>query len=104
MSSDAQPQLEDRSFHDLLAGLIGSVITVVNPESYEHAPMGRQLKAGFYKAKLVTMGKDYLVLITEDVRQGKRGEEPTKEPVKQFIPISRVKRFSHMKSDRLIHL
>jgi len=104
MSSDAAPQLEDRSFHDLLTSLVGSVVTIANPESYEHAPMGRQLKAGFYKAKLTTMGRDYLVLLTEDIKQGKRGEEPSKEPVKQYIPISCIKRFSHMKSDRILHL
>ncbi len=104
MSSESQPQMEDRSFHDLLSSLIGSVVTVANPESYEHAPMGRQLKAGFYKAKLTSMGRDYLVLLTEDIRQGKRGEEPTKEAVKQYLPIARIKRFSHMKSDRIIHI
>ncbi len=104
MSSDAQPQMEDRSFHDLLTSLVGSVVTIANPESYEHAPMGRQLKAGFYKARLTAMGRDYLVLLTEDIRQGKRGEEPVKEPVKQYLPISRIKRFSHMKSDRILHL
>ena len=104
MSAEAQPQMEDRSFQDILTSLVGSVVTVANPESFEHAPMGRQLKAGIYKAKLVSMGRDYLVLLTEDVKQGKRGEEPTKEPVKQYIPISRIKRFSHMKSDRVLHI
>jgi hypothetical protein len=104
MSADVQPQMEDRSFHDILSSLVGSVVTIANPESFEHSPMGRQLKAGIYKAKLIAMGRDYLVLLTEDVKQGKRGEEPVKEPVRQYLPISRIKRFSHMKSDRVLHI
>ncbi len=104
MSSDSQPQMEDRTFYDLLTSLVGSVVTIANPESFEHAPMGRQLKAGIYKAKLLAMGRDYLVLLTEDVKHGKRGEDPVKEPVKQYLPIARIKRFSHLKSDRILHI
>ena len=66
--------------------------------------MGRQLKAGIYKAKLVSMGRDYLVLLTEDVKHGKRGEEPVKEPVKQYLPSARIKRLSVMKTELVLHI
>lgn len=104
MSSETSPPVEDGNFDDLLKSFIGQIVTVVNPQSYEHAPVGHQLKVGFYKAKVTAMGSDYIVLITEFVRPAKRGEEPTKEPVKQFVPIREIKRLSVMKSERLIHL
>jgi hypothetical protein len=95
------PAADDREFADILRGLLGKVVTVVNPESYEHAPLGFTLKAGFYKAKVTGLGSDYLALITE---QKKAGKESGKEPVKQFLPFARVKRLSLMKSECLIHI
>ena len=56
---------EDRSFYDLLKSLMGQIVTIVNPESYEDAPVGHQIRAGFYRAKPVGMGKDYIILATE---------------------------------------
>jgi len=99
------PLIEDRDFLDLLKSLIGHVVTVVNPESYEDAPIGHQIRSGFYRAKLIGLGKDYLILVTEYVRKGtKRGEDKSKEPVRQFVPVSRIKRISILKSEKLIHL
>ena len=95
------PKVEDRDFHDVLKGLVGHMITVVNPESFEDAPVGQQLKTGFYKAKCVALGNDYLVLHTEFKKVGKSAGT---EPVKQFLPLKRIKRLSLMKSERLIHI
>jgi hypothetical protein len=95
---------EHKTFNDILHSLIGQVVTVVNPESFEHAPIGHQLKPGFYRAKVTEMATDYLTLITELKKPGKRGQEDTKEPVKQFLPIGRIKRISLTKGDRMIHL
>ena len=97
----AQPALEDKSFHDVLRGLVGKVVTFVNPESHEDAPLGFQLRAGWYKAKPVSLGNDFITVMTEFKHSDK---EKTKEPVKQFIPISRIKRISIMKGGTLIHL
>lgn len=97
----AAPIHEERSFHDLLESLMGQVLTIVNPESYEDAPVGHQIRAGFYRAKLIGMGKDYLILATQLVHAGKDHE---KEPVRQYIPIEKVKRISILKAERLIHL
>jgi hypothetical protein len=101
--SESQPEapaVENRAFTDILKSLLGHTVTVVNPESYEHAPVGHQIKPGFYRAKLVSMGTDYIALMTEDKKPGK----DVKEPVKQFMPITRIKRVSVMKSGKLIHI
>ena len=99
--STGAPAAEDRDFADILRSLVGKVVTVVNPESYEHAPLGFTLKAGFYKAKVASLGNDYFVLITEHKKAGK---DAGKEPVKQFLPFGVVKRISLMKSECLIHI
>ena len=104
MSEEAKaeaPKVEDRNLHDVLKGLVGHMVTVVNPESFEDAPVGHQIKTGFYKAKCVALGNDYIVLHTEYKKVGKSAGT---EPVKQFLPIGRIKRLSLMKSERLIHI
>lgn len=97
----AVPVTEDRSFIDLLKTLVGKPVTVVNPESYEDAPVGHQIRAGYYRAKPIGLGQDYLILMAEYVHAGR---ETSKEPVKQFIPFAKIKRISLMKSERLIHI
>ena len=81
------------------------MITVVNSESYEDAPIGHQIRSGFYRAKPIGLGQDYLILVTEYVHRGpKVSKEKAKEPVRQYIPISRIKRISLLKTEKLIHL
>jgi hypothetical protein len=93
------PTMEDRQFLDILRAVVGKTITVVNPESYESAPVGYKLTTGFYRGKLTALGRDYLVMMTEFER--KKGSP---EPVKQYIPIRQIKRISLMKSERVLHL
>ena len=93
------PKIEDRDFTELLKSLVGKTVTMVNPESFEPAPVGHQLRAGFYRAKITGMGRDYLIVATE---MSKKGGET--EPVRQYIPLKRIQRVSLMKSERLIHL
>ncbi len=95
------PIEEDRSFADVLRSLIGQTVTIANPESFEHAPVGRQIKAGYYRGKPVAMGRDYLTVVTE-MAQG--GKSSAKEPVKQFIPLAQIKRVSIRKTERILHL
>lgn len=97
----APPQVSNESFRDVLAGLTNKVVTIVNPESYEDAPVGHRLTTGFYRAKVLTVGGDYIAVATE--YKHRRGEVE-KEPVKQFVPIARIKRISLMKGERIIHL
>ena len=97
----AKPTTEDRSFLDIVKSLVGNTITVVNPASYEGAPIGYQLRTGFYRAKALGLGKDYLVVVTEFTPAGRK---VSKEPVKQYIPLNRIKRLSLTKSERILHL
>lgn len=90
------------SFTDVLGAMVGKVVTIVNSESYDETPMGGRLTAGFYKAKILTVGSDYLSVATE-FQHKKKGQQ-IKEPVKQYIPLPRIKRISAMKTELLIHL
>ena len=93
------PAQEDKIFIEVLRSLLGKTVTIVNPESYEYAPVGHQLRASFYRAKPVALGRDYLVVRTErELRGG------VAEPVKQVIPLERIKRLSLMKSELVLHL
>ena len=87
-------------FREVIEPLVGKVVTVVNPESYEDAPVGHRLTTGFYLAKVVGLGDDMITLVTEYVHP----QEKSKEPVKQFVPLNKIKRISFMKSERIIHI
>lgn len=97
----AVPITEDRTFFDVLKDLAGKTVTMVNPESYEDASVGQQIRAGFYRAKVIGLGKDYLIMVAEYSRADREGR---KEPVKQYIPVERIKRISMTKGDWLIHI
>lgn len=95
------PANENRSFVDVLKSLLGETVTMVNPQSYEDAPHGHQIRAGFYRAKLVGLGHDYLIVVAEYVHADNQG---SKEPAKQYIPVDKIKRISLTKSEQLIHI
>ena len=99
-TSAPQTSTERGHWQDLLKSLLGKTVTMVNPESYEEAPVGHQIRAGFYRAKPVGLGRDYLVVATDFVH-GRAGQ---KEAVRQYIPFAQIKRVSVMKSEVLIHL
>ena len=93
---------ESRDYYGVLKSLVGKQVTIVNPESYEAAPMvGFQLKEGYYKGKVTGMGQDYLIFQTI-VTLGKK--EGGQQPVQQFLPIDRIKRLSVMKTNILLHI
>ena len=98
----AAPILEDKSLTDILKTLLGKVVTFVNAESFEEGGLGHKVEAGWYKGKLSGLGKDYLIVITE-FKHGS-GKKSSKEPVKQYVPIEKVKRISVMKTQVLIHI
>jgi hypothetical protein len=95
-----EPVVEDKEYLEIIKSLLGKTVTVVNPESYEHAPVGFTLKAGFYRAKVTGMGKDFITVVTEM----KKAKADSGDPVKQFIPLCHIKRISVMKLERLIHI
>jgi hypothetical protein len=100
--TDTQPASPPKivKFRQALEGFLGKVVTVVNPESYEDAPVGHRLTTGFYRAKVVDLGEDVITLVTEYVH----AHEKSKEPVKQYVPLDKIKRLSVMKSERVIHI
>lgn len=100
-AAPATASIENKSYIEIIGALAGKVVTVVNPESYESAPLGFQLKTGFYRAKVMGVGKDYVILKTELETKGKNAG---KEPVRQFIPVGRIKRISLLEKERLLHL
>ena len=100
-SATATTTTTTRSFRDVLAALGGQMGTVVTSESFEDAPVGRQLRSNEFRAKVAEVGADHLVLVTEFQ---KRGKEATKEPVKQFLPIEKIKRLSVLKNERILHV
>jgi hypothetical protein len=95
-----QPK-KDRDFRGVLKALKGKTVSVVNPESYEAAPMGFQLKEGYYSGKVAGLQRDFLVFDTSVTTSKKEGG---KIPVRQYIPIARVKRISMMKDSFILHL
>ena len=97
----AAPVVEQKHYTDIVRSLLGKTVTVVNPESYEDAPVGHTLKVGFYRAKVTGGGIDYLVAMTEYKHAGKTGNI---DPVKQFIPFEKIKRVSVMKQEIILHL
>ena len=98
-SEPTKPVIEDRDYKSILKALIGKKVTVVNPESYEAATVGFQLKEGYYAGKIGGLGQDYMIFHT--VYQASKKD---RQPVQQYIPVSRVKRISLMRSSTLIHL
>jgi hypothetical protein len=84
---------------DVLKSMTGRLVTMVNPQSLEGAPMGYRLTTGFYKAKIRAVAPEMLTVATEFVPH-----HAEKEPVKQFIPIASIKRVSVMKQEIMIHL
>ncbi len=99
--SAPKPSIETRDFRNILQSLVGKNVTIVNPESYESAPMGFQLKEGYYAGKVGGIAKDFLLLHTVIQASKKEGG---KIPVKQFLPIERIKRVSMMKDEYILHL
>lgn len=98
---EQQKTTEIHSFLDVIRSLLGRVVTVANPESLEDAPMGFQLNTGFYRAKILAVQGDFITVATELVH---RGKEASKEPVKQFIPLARIKRVTVAKAEVYVHI
>lgn len=97
--SESKTRLELHTVSDVLKSMVGRLVTMVNPQSLEGAPVGYRLTTGFYKAKIRAVEPEMLTVATEFTPH--RAE---KEPVKQFIPINSVKRISVMKQEIMIHL
>ena len=99
--STPKPSIETRDYCSILQALVGKSVTIVNPESYESAAMGFQLKEGYYRGKVGGIAKDFVLVHTVLQTSKKEGG---KVAVKQFIPFDRIKRVSMMKDEYILHL
>ena len=96
------PGLTDKSFIEVLRGMLGKVVMFVNAESFEEGGLGYTMDAGWYRGNLKGIGKDYLTIVSE-FKHGV-GKSASKEPIKQFIPTDKIKRVTVMKTQILIHI
>ncbi|MHC4077700.1 MAG: hypothetical protein ACYST0_04560 [Planctomycetota bacterium] len=96
------PVIEDKSLTDVLKGMLGKVVMFVNAESFEEGGLGYTLEAGWYRGKLIGLGNDYLIVMSEFKRGV--GKKATKEPVKQYVPLEKVKRISVLKTQIIVHI
>ena len=101
MSEPAPAAADPKDFRGILKALMGKNLTIVNPESYEAAPVGFRIKEGFYEGKLTGLGPDFIQLATVFESAKKGGGS---QPVKQFIPLARIKRISLMKEAVVVHI
>ena len=96
------PVIDDKRFVEILHGMLGKVVLFVNAESFEEGGLGYTLEAGWYRGKLSAIGRDYLTIVSE-FKHGV-GKNATKEPIRQFVPMDKVKRVTLMKTQILIHI
>ncbi|MCP5065433.1 MAG: hypothetical protein GY946_02615 [bacterium] len=101
-ATEATPEsiIEDRSYRGVLESLVGKRVTVVNPESFEALPSaGHELREGHYPGKISGFGEDYIIFQTVLAASKK-----DRKPVRQYIPLDRIKRVSLMATGALLHL
>ena len=87
-----------RSVDAVLRALIGKTAIVSTTDSLESVPLGYQIKPSWYKAKLIDVSDSMLVILTATTQK----KETTR--LKQFIPISTVKRICVGKDQLHLHL
>jgi len=100
-ATEAAPDVTtEQNYRGILESLVGKKVTVVNPESFEALPReGHELREGYYPGKISGFGKDFMIFQTVLAASKK-----DRQPVKQFIPLARIKRISMMRSGTLLHL
>ncbi len=94
----AEKKPEGDSIEELLRILVGRIVTISNPESMKKEPLGYQLKPEIYKAKVLDIRGDMVVILAE------RGKGERAAPMKQCIPVRRVKLVCLAKDDVHIHI
>jgi len=87
-----------RSIDAVLRTLIGKTAIVSTTDSLESIPLGYQIKPSWYRAKLVDVTDTMLVIVTVTTQKNE------KIPLKQFLPISTVKRICVGKGHLHLHL
>ena len=105
--SNAEPaaatetQTKVQTLEDALNSLVGKLVLVSTPDSLQAIPIGYQVKPSCYKAKILKVYEGMAVLAAEGSK--KKGEDKT-ETLRQYVPLSSVKRICVGKAEIHLHL
>jgi len=102
VTPSAPAQKAPESFREALEFLVGKIVSVANPESYETTAVGQRLATGFYRAKVQAVGSDVVTVISEAKGKPKDGTKGAQ--VRQFIAVAHIKRISMPKDGAMLHL
>ena len=93
--------MEAQNFVEILGGLRGQVVTVVNPQSYIPTLTGYKVDVESYKAKVVSCENGILRILIDYLKDPRR---KIKEKAYQIIPIDQIKQVMISKTERLVTL
>ena len=101
IARSAEAAAEPTTLRAVLKKLVGTIVLVVNPESYRRTPVGFSIEKETYRAKVRALHEDCLEVRCEFVTDPRKG---TREITAQFIPVAHIKRVSIGQTDRYLHL
>ena len=103
--TQAEPELKStpqiQSMRDVLRSLVGKLIVVSTPDSLKTIPLGHQIKPSCYKAKILKVFDAMALLAAEGSRKTEQEKPAT---LKQYLPLSVVKRVCISKEEIHLHL
>jgi hypothetical protein len=94
-------KVENGSFDEILTGLTGQIVTIINPLSYIPTLTGCKVDTETYKAKVISCENGILKILVEYVSDPRKN---IREKAYQFIPIDQIKRIMVSKSERIVTL
>jgi hypothetical protein len=84
---DPERGQEAQSLREVLTALVGRAAIISNPEALRTTALGHQIKAHADNAKIISVRKDIVVVLTE---RGDENREPS-PAIRQFIPLRWIK-------------
>ncbi len=85
----------------MLGSLVGKLVIVSTPDSLQIIPTGHQIKPSCYKAKILKVFDGMAVLAAEGSKN-KKEDKPS--VLKQYLPLTGVKRICVSKEEIHLHL
>jgi hypothetical protein len=93
--------MDIKSFDEILQGMIGQIVTVINPQCYTPTLAGYRINSEAYKAKILACDNGILRLMIDYLNNPHKN---THERACQYIPVEQIKRVMISKSERLVNL
>lgn len=78
---------EAQSLREVLTALVGRAAIISNPEALRTTALGHQIKAHANKAKIISVRKDIVVVLTKRDDEN-NGHSPT---IRQIVPLRWIK-------------